>query len=355
MNTPLTTAPLILKVTAFVIFITHIYSCKEPKIVNGQLFEITINDKDGYIDSAGNIVIEPKYDALKSYGEGLIAFIEDKKWGFIDLNGDVVIKPQFQMCSSFSEGHAAAMDMNNKYGLIDKKGEWVIQPMYDWVSSPSNGLVLVQINYVDRKDKIVYDFNDELFGAVDLNGREVIPIKYNMDSETPGFTEDVIVLNEKGAHTVFSKKGEKLYYKLHYIGEFGNGLAHCYDIGNKEHFFIDKSGNKKFSVESSIAYVSNFNEALAPFKNSFDDWGYIDTTGKVMIYPEYKSAGRFSNGLAKVKIGEKYGYINKAGKVIVPAVYNDADHFKHSLAYVKLGLREGYINRENKWVWEKGK
>jgi len=40
-------------------------------------------------------------------------------------------------------------------------------------------------------------------------------------------------------------------------------------------------------------------------------WGYIDTTGKWFIEPQFDDAGDFSEGLAVVRIGYQYRYINK--------------------------------------------
>jgi hypothetical protein len=50
----------------------------------------------------------------------------DEKYGFNDKNGEIVIKPQFDWTFAFSEG-LADVRIDEKYGYIDKKGE--ISPM----------------------------------------------------------------------------------------------------------------------------------------------------------------------------------------------------------------------------------
>jgi hypothetical protein len=46
-------------------------------------------------------------------------------------------------------------------------------------------------------------------------------------------------------------------------------------------------------------------------------WGYIDTSGRYVVEPQYSSADSFNNGLAKVKTLEgKEAYIDTAGKVV---------------------------------------
>lgn len=39
-------------------------------------------------------------------------------------------------------------------------------------------------------------------------------------------------------------------------------------------------------------------------------YGYIDKTGKIVINYQFDGAGRFSEGLARVKIDNKWGYID---------------------------------------------
>ncbi|HEF9233395.1 TPA: WG repeat-containing protein, partial [Campylobacter coli] len=43
----------------------------------------------------GEFAIEPKFDGVGNFSEGLVAVKLNEKWGFIDKNGDFVIKPKF--------------------------------------------------------------------------------------------------------------------------------------------------------------------------------------------------------------------------------------------------------------------
>ena len=46
--------------------------------------------------------------------------------------------------------------------------------------------------------------------------------------------------------------------------------------------------------------------------------GYIDKTGRLIIPFKFDSAGKFSEGLAAVRIKEKTGYIDATGKFVIP-------------------------------------
>jgi hypothetical protein len=54
-------------------------------------------------------------------------------------------------------------------------------------------------------------------------------------------------------------------------------------------------------------------------------WGYIDSSGRIVIEPQFAGAGKFADGLAPVEVAGKWGYINQEGVLIVkPAVFRGA-------------------------------
>src|SRR5688572_29289637 len=76
--------------------------------------------------------------------------------------------------------------------------------------------------------------------------------------------------------------------------------------------------------------VHPYHEGMAAFKQN-GKWGYMDTTGKVVIAPIYTNAESFYQGLAKVK--NWYGtpmFVDKAGRELIPedqSMLYDADIF----------------------------
>ena len=74
------------------------------------------------------------------FTEGLASASLDGKWGFIDQAGDWVIQPQFGRVGPFFEGLARASTGDDQWGFIDQAGNWVIQPKFYWVWTFSEGL-----------------------------------------------------------------------------------------------------------------------------------------------------------------------------------------------------------------------
>jgi hypothetical protein len=111
---------------------------------------VEIDGKFGYIDKTGKIVIQPQFEpnedgtldivsdvlvqkGISSFSEGLAAVrIDDKdgysKYGYINKKGEIVIEPKFDTVSSFSDGLALVLTKKQKWGYIDKTGKYI----YSW-------------------------------------------------------------------------------------------------------------------------------------------------------------------------------------------------------------------------------
>ena len=64
--------------------------------------------------------------------------------------------------------------------------------------------------------------------------------------------------------------------------------------------------------------------------------GYIDSTGAFCVPPRFEYGGRFSEGLAPVRIGGKWGYINTKGEMVIPARFEGAGIFHGGVARVSV-------------------
>lgn len=83
------------------------------------------NDKFGFIDRTGHVIIKPQFDDLRYHGqfsEGLAAVKKDGKVGYINKTGQFIIEPQFDGAGEFKNGVATGRK-NEKTFLIDKSGQ----------------------------------------------------------------------------------------------------------------------------------------------------------------------------------------------------------------------------------------
>ena len=77
-----------------------------------------------------------------------------------------------------------------------------------------------------------------------------------------------------------------------------------------------------------------------------------------MVRPLYGEARDFSDGLAGVKLGDKWGFIDETGNKVIQAKYTSVLPFMNGLAKVTIGsgptAKEYYVDKSGKVVWSDG-
>ena len=130
------------------------------------------NEKYGFIDKMGNVIVPAKYYSVADFKEGR-AWVanednHDHAWcGYIDLDGKEVVPIKYRVpleegykAISFSEGLAAVQmrtdnDDSPFYGYIDKMGNEVIPAKFRNVEDFKNGIASVYLDF-DFDDSPVY-------------------------------------------------------------------------------------------------------------------------------------------------------------------------------------------------------
>lgn len=101
------------------------------------------NEKFGFVNNQGKLIIKCQFESVEAFNEGLAAFTENDKMGFIDSLGNKVIRASYERTYFFSEGLAAVRLENDKVGYINKKNEMVIPAIYYYGYAFSEGLAVV--------------------------------------------------------------------------------------------------------------------------------------------------------------------------------------------------------------------
>jgi len=291
------------------------------RLFSEGLAVVTVGDKHGYVDENGHQAIPAHYDDAASFAEGLAAVKLGEKWGYIDKNGRWLIEPRFGSkfggAGPFSEGLAPVL-FNGKMGYIDHSGHFVIQPQFDFAEPFSEGLAAV--------GKVLQPGVSQLpaFGFVDRTGKTVVPLRY---VSAGSFREGLAVVGifRMGVkfypQAVIDRTGKEVLALPDVgIGEFHEGLAEISQFVNGKIGFMDRSGE----------------EVIAPRFESLED------TGPAV----------FSEGLAAVSLRNRLsGYIDRSGSMAISAQFGLACPFRGGLALVFGRGRVGYIERNGKFIW----
>jgi hypothetical protein len=124
---------------------------------------------------------------------------------------------------------------------------------------------------------------------------------------------------------------------------------------------INREGEIQFALKNAEA-VNLFSEGLAGFsivEEGETKWGFVDTSGKVVINPQFKEIRMFSEGFCAVKNDDNlWGYIDRYGKIVINYQFdgvagsfdgNGMGKFLNGRAIVKSGKQFCVINEEGRY------
>lgn len=290
------------------------------------------------------LIATPFYKALKKSG-----------WGVIDTTGKEKIPFRYQKIKYFGNenGHFFAVKHNNRWGLLNEKGKQVIPIIYDEVKYLEN----------DVKNLFLASFNHPQSGYVDSHGNVVVNAEY-IDAYPyhEGFAR---VQHRNGKWMYINSKGTVISNsEFQATRSFSEKLA-AVKINNLWGF-IDTTG--KMVIKPHFMSVGNFHEGKAVARISTKIYlgglfghksrtGYIDRNGHFIIKPKFKTCRSFSNNRAVVQKRNRYMVINEEGKPVTNKRFHSIAPFNsYNLAVIKGRKgREGLINRNGKIIVSKRK
>lgn len=338
---------------ALALGLVHASAADDPqnKTAQAALFPVRQNGKFGYIDRAGEIVIEPRFDYADRFSDGLALVKVGGENAYVNETGKVVIKldyKDFNIVSRFSEGMAVVGNrapgdfIQDRLGYIDKMGKLVIPLQFDQAHAFSDGLAMVSLRYKR--------------GYIDKAGKFVIEPQFGVaESFSDGLARVGSYVQGLPQEHYIDRTGKRaIRQNFRFIDDFSEGLAAVWIEDEKG--YIDRSGALVIKPRPFDA-VSKFSDGLAQVQAGGNlgqggRLGFIDTSGKMVIQPHYEHAKHFSEGVCAVRIGEKYGYIDKTGGVVIEPKFYNAEAFRDGLAAVWIDSRMGYIDKTGKYVWE---
>lgn len=318
-----------------------IYDCCR---FNEGLAAVELNDRWGFVDTKGKVIVPFQYDRADEFKDGLAPVeLSESGWGFINKEGRLVVPCQYETVHHFYEGRAFVQEDDGTYfGFINKKGEQIIPCIHHLIwegvglyynHNFSNGLVPV------RKDN---KWRCQC-GYINENGDYVTPLKY---SRAELFQEGLAAVRNKNWGFINTKGEEVISLMYSDVGYFSEGLA---AVKVKQQWgFIDKTNT--MVIPCKYQEVRTFSEGLAAVKVN-KKWGFVDKRGNRVIPCEYRKAWHFKNGMAPVQKNKKEGFIDKEGNLVIPCIYDSVDNYgTNGLACVKLAGKMGCIDRTGRVV-----
>lgn len=298
-----------------------------------------------YLDSEGNILRLDQYDWLGSfYADGYACVSRGfNQTGVINSKFEEVIPCVYDNISSllgkylFIDG-IAKVKKNGEYAIINPKNEIVVPfgkyrdfhmltgnvieatTFYKEERKDKRGNRIIISTYViidkegnqlsDQEYEDIFDFykgfavvrNEDMYGIIDSQGKEVIPCKYIYDEFTRMDIKDfvdygVVRIKKNGKWGLLNRKGELIvpatYDKM---SAFGDGLS----LVNRGLMWATINTAGEFDLD--LCFISAIHSSF--------------------------SGGRL--GIKQEKDGKKkYGYIDHKGEVVIPCKFDQVYEFKN--------------------------
>ena len=327
-------------------------------VENEGLYPVKIENKYGFINNKGVVVVQPNFDFAWEFSNKLARVSVGRKIGFINNKGEFIITPRFDDVEDFEEG-MAKIKISGKYGYINKKGSIILKPVFKVAYSFHDGLAYVvesladgheSKGFIDKLGKFKMSFSyiesgffsegkaiyavDQRCGFFDLTGTILTRPLYS----------GVLNFNEGVAWVCKSPQGDGPVYSMLATAKWG-----C----------IDSLGEFTIPLQN-FAWVNNFSEGLSAVRlvdesYSLSDYCFINKKGEVVIPPQFENCGYFKEGLASVKLHGKWGYINTKGELVIRPVLDYGSDFKDGIAKIKYDGLVYYINKSGKFIWNPNK
>lgn len=337
---------------------------------------------------------------------GLIPVRQNQKWGFINYQGKFVLKPQFQLArepfyqgvavvnnnqlvtgsgkvifqdksieyiGGFNDGLAIAKK-KGKIGYINTKGKFVIAPSYEEGTSFYKQAAFVKKNgkwaLIDSKGRLLTPFNIEakefgpaynksglypvkingLWGCINHKGKLVVSAEFKSKVEFKG--NDVeFGLYKDNYSAIVQKDGSIIHLDRNYRA-FGEPQAGLWKVQWGGEGIIDVNG--QFVVEpkdeQEILLSGDGSFAVKGEKEEEAGWRFYNKDHTPLFQGQFTDAKAFSEGLAAVKLNQKWGYVSKQGEVKVPYEYDEANDFLNGSSVIRKGKKYGLIGKKGEMI-----
>lgn len=287
---------------------------------------------DDFKDSKDQIAIAKEFIREIVQNSSYIATVSvDGKYGYINEKGAYIINPMFDEARDFDGNELALVKVNGKYGYINIYGEYIIEPIfYNASSFEEDGYAGVKLS--DDDDWQYINTLGEFVNAP--NRTYTYPISTPSDYEA-----NIDPITGYWGYT--NKYGDFVIDpSFDYACSFSdNGLAVVYT--NDKTGCINKKGEILFTLDCDIMepFADNGLARIGYYRYGStifpDAWGFVDSTGNIVINPIYGSANDFTeSGLACVSNCREFdysklkGYIDLKGNVVIDFQFDMAGDFQ---------------------------
>jgi len=245
---------------------------------------------------------------------------------------EIVTPPIYYGVRHFSEGFAVVYTRgypNTRVSLVDRNG-----------------------NHVTPQDRFesMEDFRYGVATARIAGGGWVLLDEHGNETPLPyeqvwWFSEGVTIVSTGGRRGVIDTRGNEIVPlgQFDNINSFSEGMTPVRDRQTGLYGFIDTSGQLVIPAiyERAYSFENGFAVVSGP-----DGAGVIDIQGREVLPIQFEQIGQYGDGLFPVQLDGLMGFANTSGEVVIPPTFEMKwmHPFSHGLALVNIDGRSGFID-----------
>jgi hypothetical protein len=176
--------------------------------------------------------------------------------------------------------------------------------------------------YIERSGRFAFP---PIFGAANHFDHGVATAQLRVATSKPG--------NPPGRWVLLRKNGSMklLDGSIAAIGEFSGGFAEFSVIGRRKYGYIDRAGGSLAPVyDQAKGFCA---DGMAPVKLN-ERWGLIDKRGRFIVSPAYDNIDCFSEGLAAARRGN-WGFIDATERFVIAPQFYAVGNFSEGRALIE--------------------
>jgi WG containing repeat len=326
---------------------------EEVQRFNGNRAAVRLDGKWGYIDRTGRLVISAQYASASPFYEHRAFVVRhtartsfNSVGGFIDENGQSIGEERFSEGSRFNEGVAIArLDTGSKVpkvSILDNAGNLKILKNVH-IYEPGmfrNGLApAIYVNSPQEGKSLITDLlnsrNDEQSGFINHEGEFAIQPKFESVGE---FSDGIAPVKQDGKWGLITSKGDFLLKP-----QFENQPLHL--------------GCGLILIEEWKTVIENLNVTINGMNRQRSNsriavrYGLIDIQGQRLSPTDKEYIGQISEGFLLFELNGKKGFMDTTGKVIITPQFDQATAFYSGRSKVRINGKEHYIDRTGTIIW----
>lgn len=274
------------------------------------------DDKWGVIDSAGQIIIEPKYEDLKLHDDGKQIWVEMDKGDICQIDeSENVIKNISSIINSANNyvksTHSIYIGTFYPVRLLKIWGDrellpvLVYQKQYGYEYLMANTYAMFDsyvLSLPMLKERYAVSFVDAagdyaVLSLHPLTNKVSNPVNYDVTYDC--------VINKEGKTVISPMKDDII------LDDRNPGVFRCRH--DKNYYLMSEYGTKLTKNYKRIREPRN---GYYLYQDNNGLWGYLNQYGSIAIFAQYKNASSFGAGYAPVRTEDGWHIINPLGEIV---------------------------------------